>query len=80
MSPFLPSPPIVTFKSHNNVALPSAELLNTHWVLANILHTSGVGKEVERLMRDWDELQCLANDGSTNFGDIIFARLPHHGS
>ncbi|EER45447.1 conserved hypothetical protein [Histoplasma capsulatum H143] len=71
----LPQSRMVTFRSHSDMALPSPELLGTHAALAKILHASGMAETIDNIMRDWNELRCLANDGGTNFGDILFARL-----
>ncbi|OJD12676.1 hypothetical protein AJ78_06762 [Emergomyces pasteurianus Ep9510] len=71
----LPQSRIVTFRSHSDMPLPSPELLGTHATLAKILHASSMAEMIDNIMQDWDELQCLANDGGTNFGDILFARL-----
>ncbi|EFQ99939.1 hypothetical protein MGYG_02946 [Nannizzia gypsea CBS 118893] len=57
------------------MALPSPELLGTHTALAKILHTSGMAESIDKLMEDCDEIVCMANNGSTNFGDILSARL-----
>jgi hypothetical protein len=66
---------MVTFRSNSNMALPSPELLGTHAALAKILHASGMAERIDSVMRDWDELRCLANDGGTSFSDILSARL-----
>ena len=40
-------------------------LLNIHASLAEILHLSGAGEVIDRILRDLDVTKCLAHDGSS---------------
>ncbi|KAH8157511.1 hypothetical protein CIB48_g10727 [Xylaria polymorpha] len=49
---------------------PSPRLLAVHRAIAHILHLSGAGKYIDRLLRDTDEQGILA-DGSTDVGRLV---------
>lgn len=40
------------FESHNDVSLPSRNLLQTHAALAKILHASGMGEHIYKVMEE----------------------------
>ncbi|WEW58396.1 hypothetical protein PRK78_003864 [Emydomyces testavorans] len=63
---------IVKFETHADVELPSRQLLQTHAALAKILHTSGMAEYIDEIMRDREEIGCLASDGSTNIQKLLF--------
>lgn len=49
-------------------------ILNTHAALAKILHASGKGEQIDKVMRDEDQLRCMAADGSTDILRLYIAR------
>src|SRR6201999_2160227 len=53
---------------------PSPRLLAIHRAIAHILHLSGAGGYIERILRDLDEGEVVA-DGSTPLGHIAQLRL-----
>lgn len=64
---------IVKFESHNNVDLPSRNLLQTHAALAKILHASGMAERIDKVMEERDDIRGLASDGSSNVQKLLFA-------
>ncbi|GIJ99064.1 hypothetical protein Aspvir_001188 [Aspergillus viridinutans] len=62
---------LVTFNQHANYELPSRVLLATHAAIAEILHASGQGEQIEELLHDWDAIRCLASDGSTDLQSLL---------
>lgn len=65
----------VTFRdnSNNNIALPSATLLGVHAAIARILHMSGAGEYIERVLRNREGIRVLAEDGSTDVARLLLA-------
>lgn len=64
---------MVRLESHDsNFPLPDKTILVTHTAIARILHLTGMGQEVDDFLGECedelDELECLAEDGSTNMG------------
>ncbi|EDN07669.1 predicted protein [Histoplasma mississippiense (nom. inval.)] len=55
-------PRLVTFERHGGTAidLPSPALLQMHAALAKVLHAPGMAKYMEDLVRDGNEIGCLA--------------------
>ncbi|KAI5780998.1 hypothetical protein DFH27DRAFT_519580 [Peziza echinospora] len=51
--------------------LPNRYLLETHAAIAKILHISGAGEYVERVIWDFEQIACLAEDGSTNLQELM---------
>ncbi|KAA8912884.1 hypothetical protein FN846DRAFT_772846, partial [Sphaerosporella brunnea] len=78
-----PSPPLqfgdpgeITFKNHDPNkphSLPSAALLEVHAACCKILNASGAGEYLEKLLRDLDEIDVLAEDGSTGLEALWIA-------
>jgi hypothetical protein len=54
-----------------DIPLPSPELLNVHYILAEILHASGMGEMIDKHKRDFEEIGCLSEDGSTNVTGLL---------
>lgn len=52
-------------------ALPDPTLLGVHAAIARFLHMSGMGEHIDRIMRDRENIRCLAPDGSTNIGELL---------
>jgi hypothetical protein len=62
------------FKLHDHgtrIQLPSRELLAMHAAIAKIFHMTGAGERYEKILRDKDEIPCLAEDGSTNIAEML---------
>ncbi|XHG05679.1 hypothetical protein AWENTII_008897 [Aspergillus wentii] len=51
---FLPKDRIVKFTSANGTDLPDPDLLAFHLAIANILHATGMGEEIDRLIDDME--------------------------
>ncbi|KAJ9283813.1 hypothetical protein DTO021C3_8640 [Paecilomyces variotii] len=62
---FLPKDGIVRFKSHdgNHIPLPDKAILAAHAAIARILHLTGMGEEIDKMLREFDKLSCLAEEG-----------------
>lgn len=52
---------------------PSPRLLAIHRAIAHILHLSGAGEYIDRILRDFEEKGVQA-DGSTDLGRIVNLR------
>ncbi|PGH06154.1 hypothetical protein GX51_02542 [Blastomyces parvus] len=75
---YLPANRIVTFTNNDTrYPLPSPILIEVHAAIANILDATGRGQLVEKILRDQDDdVDFLANDGSTDIGRILsYTRL-----
>ena len=69
---FLPADGIVKFTNHDSrYALPSPIPLGLHAAIANILHATGRGEAVEKLLREREEICVLAENGSTNVRGLL---------
>lgn len=62
---------LVEFKQHANFELPSRTLLGIHATLARVMHASGMGERIEKIIRDRETLRCLAPDGSTDVNSFL---------
>lgn len=62
---------LVTLTQHTGHALPSPVLLEAHAVIAEILHASGQGEQIDEILRDWDSIRCLSSDGSTDLERLL---------
>ncbi|KAJ9300187.1 hypothetical protein DTO271G3_2304 [Paecilomyces variotii] len=58
-----------------DIKLPDPDFLDTHCRLAEILHASGMDEEIDRHIQDYEDLTCLAEDGSTNINQLLTIRL-----
>lgn len=63
---------IITFASHSGENLPSSAILGLHTALCKILHATGMGEYIERVLWDRDDIGCLASDGSTDISRLLF--------
>lgn len=75
---YLPRPDVYgirkdTFQQHSDAALLSPEVLEVHCALAKILHASGMSERIDKIIREREELKCLANDGSSDAKTLLFA-------
>ncbi|EER42727.1 conserved hypothetical protein [Histoplasma capsulatum H143] len=70
-------PRLVTFERHGGttIDLPSPALLQMHAALAKVLHASGMAKYMEDLVRDGDEIGCLAPSGRSNLSDLLLLKM-----
>lgn len=68
----LPVANLLTLTAHDGRdALPSPILLEVHASIARILHATGMGELIERILRERDEIgQCAAN-GSTELERLL---------
>lgn len=68
----LPHDRILRLTSHDSrFKLPHRILLETHHAIASILHATGRAGIVERIQRDFEEIEILASDSSTNITDLL---------
>ena len=69
---FLPDDDLVTFTSHDHrYPLPNRILLETHFLIASVLHATGRGELVEEIQRDYGDTGALAKDGSTDIASLL---------
>jgi hypothetical protein len=64
---------IVNFASHSGDELPSSELLRMHAVLCKILHATGMGAYIKRVIDEREDIRCLAEDGTSDISRLVFA-------
>ena len=51
----------------------SADLLRIHASLCQVLHASGAGEAIDKILRDWEQSRVLAEDGGD--ATLLSARL-----
>ncbi|GFG12958.1 hypothetical protein IFM5058_06210 [Aspergillus udagawae] len=61
----------ITFTKHTTSESPSKVLLEMHAAIAEILQASGQGEKIDELLRKWDDIRCLASDGSTDLESLL---------
>lgn len=61
--------------SQDDVHPPDSRLLGTHFAVAEILNASGMGEEIDSVLRDMESIGCLREDGSTDAGLILDTAL-----
>lgn len=67
-------PSQVRFVAHDDrYELPSPELLKIHAIIARILHASGKGEQIDKILRDRGDIAALAKDGSTDLAALLAA-------
>ena len=62
---------IVEFKKHSDMALPDPVLLETHALIARILHASGMADIIDEVQEKRDSMRCLAPDGTTDVRQLL---------
>ncbi|KAJ9374430.1 hypothetical protein DTO282F9_1425 [Paecilomyces variotii] len=62
---------LVKFEKYSNCNLPSRVLLDTHAVIARILHASGKAEEIDKIFQEREQIRCLAADGSTDLQRLL---------
>ena len=68
----LPSDPTITLTAHDpTYALPSRILLEIHAAIARILHITGMGQLIDKIMEDRAAIGCFAPDGTTNATSLM---------
>ncbi|UZP44447.1 hypothetical protein NXS19_012259 [Fusarium pseudograminearum] len=63
-----------TLTGESNIDLPSPQLLAIHCAIAHILHLSGAGDYIDRILRDADDYG-IRRDGSTELCCLLELRL-----
>ena len=51
----------------------SADFLRIHTSLCQVLHASGAGEVIDKILRDWEQFRVLAEDGGD--ATLLSARL-----
>ena len=64
--------------THAAIDPPSQRLLALHCAIGHILHLSGAGEYIERILRDM-ELGFVCEDGSTQLGLMVQLAMSAHG-
>ena len=67
----LPESGTVTLRDTPEIPAPHPVLLEAHASVARILHMTAMGEQIENVMRDREEVHCLASDGSTDLGYLL---------
>ena len=74
---FLPEDGLFTLTLHDRrYALPHTILLETHYILATILHATGRAGLVNDILEDYRDSCGLAKDGSTDIARLLSVILP----
>lgn len=69
---FLPSSGMVTFTSQDNrFRLPEPGLLAIHAAIAKILHATGRGEIVDKILRDYKATRVLSRDGRSDISGLL---------
>ncbi|KAL2372452.1 hypothetical protein, variant 2 [Blastomyces gilchristii SLH14081] len=70
-------PRLVTLERHGGatIELPSPALLQMRSTLTKIFHASGMAEYIEDLVRDEEEIGCLAPGSTTNLEDLVLSRM-----
>lgn len=71
MSGHFPPDNVIRLTTTSNVPLPDPYLFQTHFVIATILHASGLAEILDQALDDYSTLDGLAADGSTNIPYLI---------
>lgn len=61
--------------SQDGMQPPDSRLLGVHFAVAEILHASGMGDEIDKVIRDMESIRCLQEDGATDVGRILGTAL-----
>lgn len=56
-----------------DIALPDPKLLEAHAVLSRVLNATGMGEYIEKSLREREELDGLASDGSSDVRSLLLA-------
>lgn len=68
----LPQDRMVRMVSHKlEYPLPDPSLLRVHAAIAKFLHINGMGERIDKIMRDRENIRCLATDSSTNIEMLL---------
>ncbi|GAQ06560.1 hypothetical protein ALT_3881 [Aspergillus lentulus] len=68
----LPASGTISMTAHDGrFPLASPILLQVHCAVANILHVTGEGAKIARLLRDYDATGGLSSKGSTNISQLL---------
>ncbi|KAK2799705.1 hypothetical protein FQN50_008405 [Emmonsiellopsis sp. PD_5] len=59
----------------DSLQLPDPNLLAVHFAIAEVLHASGMGNEIDKVIRDMESIGCLREDGATDIGRILNTAL-----
>jgi hypothetical protein len=51
----------------------STKLLGIHGAIAEVLHMIGAGEAIDKILREWDSLRVLSEDGMD--GELLGGRL-----
>lgn len=63
---------MVRVESHDDrFPLPDKAILAAHAAIARILHLTGMEEEIDEELRDFEDLDCLAEDGSTDLSSVV---------
>jgi hypothetical protein len=53
---------------------PDPKLLAIHAAFCRVLHASGAAEQIDRIMRDMENMTVLSSDGSTDIGSYVASR------
>ncbi|KAF7179812.1 hypothetical protein CNMCM7691_008863 [Aspergillus felis] len=67
----LPASGTIRMTAHDGFPLASPILLQVHCAIASILHATGEGAKIARVLRDYDATGGLASDDSTNVSQLL---------
>ena len=77
--PFLPKDDVVKLTNHDpSVPLPSPTLLGVHAAIAKVLHASGLGEAIDRIMEERKDIDYLAPDGTTDVEALLLIQFERH--
>ncbi|KAJ5263782.1 hypothetical protein N7478_011387 [Penicillium angulare] len=72
----IPISKTIKFKKHaGEWDLPDPMLIKVHAAIGNFLHMSGGGESIDRILREIDDHDLFASDGSSNLADLLQVSL-----
>lgn len=76
---FFPKDGVIKLTNHDpSVPLPSATLLGTHAAIAKVLHATGLGEAIDKIMEERKDIGCLASDGTTDVEALLLIQLERY--
>jgi len=76
---WFPKDGVVKLTSHDpSVPLPSPILLGAHAAIAKVLHATGLGEAIDKIMEEREDIRCLASDGTTDVEALLLIQLERY--
>lgn len=77
--PKLPVTRDLFITTNHNIDIPLPRLLAIHRACCLIMHASGAGEYIDKLLDDMEDSVVLRSDGTTDIGAMVSVRLHQRG-